>query len=145
MPEEFKGPHIFRHRYIGLSEEDIRGEIDRLQGEIYAMQDALEFFSKDNREIKEQVAQGQESNEKLLRGLEAKVQNLQDALDYGAPIKAQIDTATKEFTEKMEAALNTERMKKQERSMATITRLVVFDTILLLAAVGLLGYTILFI
>ncbi|MCR5196515.1 MAG: hypothetical protein K6D38_09355 [Pseudobutyrivibrio sp.] len=145
MPDEFKGPHIFKHRYIGLSEEDIRGEIERLQGELYAMQDTLEYFGKDNKQIREQIAQSQEANEKLLRGLETKVQNLQDALDYSAPIKAQIDTATKEFTEKMDAALNTERMKKQEKAIGTITRLVVFDTILLLAAVGLLGYTILFI
>ncbi|MCR4568626.1 MAG: hypothetical protein K5769_11280 [Pseudobutyrivibrio sp.] len=145
MPDDYRGPHIFKHRYIGLSEEDIRGEIDRLQGELYAMETALDFFSKDNKEIKEQLSETQQANEKLLKSLDTRVQNLQDSLDYGAPIKAQIDAATKDFTNKMDAALNAERIKRQERSMSALTKLVVLNTVLVLVAVGLVVYSIFFI
>lgn len=145
MQGEFNGKPMFRHRYVGMDEESIRGEITRLQGEIYAMEEALEYFNKDNNEIREQIAESQEKNEKLMRSLEIKLQNLEDALDYSTPVKAQLEAATKGFTSKLDEIYNADRLKKQEKSMSAITSLTILNTILLLVLIGLVGYSILFI
>jgi seryl-tRNA synthetase len=145
MQNEYNGKPIFRHRYVSMDEESIRGEIDRLQGEIYAMQQTLELFGHDNNDIKQQVADNQERNEKLLKSLEAKVNDLKDSLDYGTPLKKQLDNVTKDFSAKIEEVYNADRLKKQERSMSTLTSLTVINTILLIVLIGLIGYSILFI
>jgi len=145
MQNEYNGKPIFRHRYVSMDEESIRGEIDRLQGEIYAMQQTLELFGHDNNDIKQQVADNHERNEKLLKSLEAKVNDLKDSLDYGTPLKKQLDNVTKDFSAKIEEVYNADRLKKQERSMSTLTSLTVINTILLIVLIGLIGYSILFI
>lgn len=145
MQNEYNGKPIFRHRYVSMDEESIRGEIDRLQGEIYAMQQTLELFGHDNNDIKQQVADNQERNEKLLKSLETKVNDLKDSLDYGTPLKKQLDNVTKDFSAKIEEVYNADRLKKQERSMSTLTSLTVINTILLIVLIGLIGYSILFI
>ncbi|WP_033153869.1 hypothetical protein [Pseudobutyrivibrio ruminis] len=145
MQNEYNGKPIFRHRYVSMDEESIRGEIDRLQGEIYAMQQTLELFGHDNNDIKQQVADNQERNEKLLKSLEKKVNDLKDSLDYGTPLKKQLDNVTKDFSAKIEEVYNADRLKKQEKSMSTLTSLTVINTILLIALIGLIGYSILFI
>lgn len=145
MQNEYNGKPIFRHRYVSMDEESIRGEIDRLQGEIYAMQQTLELFGHDNNDIKQQVADNQERNEKLLKSLEAKVNDLKDSLDYGTPLKKQLDNVTKDFSAKIEEVYNADRLKKQEKSMSTLTSLTVINTILLIVLIGLIGYSILFI
>ena len=145
MQNEYNGKPIFRHRYVSMDEESIRGEIDRLQGEIYAMQQTLELFGHDNNDIKQQVADNQEHNEKLLKSLETKVNDLKDSLDYGTPLKKQLDNVTKDFSAKIEEVYNADRLKKQERSMSTLTSLTVINTILLIVLIGLIGYSILFI
>ena len=145
MQNEYNGKPIFRHRYVSMDEESIRGEIDRLQGEIYAMQQTLELFGHDNNDIKQQVADNQERNEKLLKSLETKVSDLNDSLDYGTPLKKQLDNVTKDFSAKIEEVYNADRLKKQEKSMSTLTSLTVINTILLIVLIGLIGYSILFI
>ncbi len=145
MQNEYNGKPIFRHRYVSMDEESIRGEIDRLQGEIYAMQQTLELFGHDNNDIKQQVADSQERNEKLLKSLEAKVNDLKDSLDYGTPLKKQLDNVTKDFSAKIEEVYNADRLKKQEKSISTLTSLTVINTILLIVLIGLIGYSILFI
>ncbi len=145
MQNEYNGKPIFRHRYVSMDEESIRGEIDRLQGEIYAMQQTLELFGHDNNDIKQQVADNQERNEKLLKSLETKVNDLKDSLDYGTPLKKQLDNVTKDFSAKIEEVYNADRLKKQEKSMSTLTSLTVINTILLIVLIGLIGYSILFI
>lgn len=145
MQNEYNGKPIFRHRYVSMDEESIRGEIDRLQGEIYAMQQTLELFGHDNNDIKQQVADNQERNEKLLKSLETKVSDLKDSLDYGTPLKKQLDNVTKDFSAKIEEVYNADRLKKQEKSMSTLTSLTVINTILLIVLIGLIGYSILFI
>lgn len=145
MQNEYNGKPIFRHRYVSMDEESIRGEIDRLQGEIYAMQQTLELFGHDNNDIKQNVADNQERNEKLLKSLETKVSDLKDSLDYGTPLKKQLDNVTKDFSAKIEEVYNADRLKKQEKSMSTLTSLTVINTILLIVLIGLIGYSILFI
>ena len=145
MQNEYNGKPIFRHRYVSMDEESIRGEIDRLQGEIYAMQQTLELFGHDNNDIKQQVADNQERNEKLLKSLETKVNDLKDSLDYGTPLKKQLDNVTKDFSAKIEEVYNADRLKKQEKSMSTLTSITVINTILLIVLIGLIGYSILFI
>ena len=145
MQNEYNGKPIFRHRYVSMDEESIRGEIDRLQGEIYAMQQTLELFGHDNNDIKQKVADNQERNEKLLKSLETKVNDLKDSLDYGTPLKKQLDNVTKDFSAKIEEVYNADRLKKQEKSMSTLTSLTVINTILLIVLIGLIGYSILFI
>ena len=140
MQNEYNGKPIFRHRYVSMDEESIRGEIDRLQGEIYAMQQTLELFGHDNNDIKQQVADNQERNEKLLKSLETKVNDLKDSLDYGTPLKKQLDNVTKDFSAKIEEVYNADRLKKQEKSMSTLTSLTVINTILLIVLIGLIGY-----
>jgi seryl-tRNA synthetase len=144
MQNEYNGKPIFRHRYVSMDEESIRGEIDRLQGEIYAMQQTLELFGHDNNDIKQKVADNQERNEKLLKSLETKVSDLKDSLDYGTPLKKQLDNVTKDFSAKIEEVYNADRLKKQEKSMSTLTSLTVINTILLIVLIGLIGYSILF-
>jgi seryl-tRNA synthetase len=128
-----------------MDEESIRGEITRLQGEIYAMQETLELFGHDNNDIKQQVAENQEQNEKLLKSLETRVTDLKDSLDYGTPLKKQLDNVTKDFSAKIEEVYNADRLKKQEQSMSVLTSLTVINTVLLVVLIGLIGYSILFI
>ena len=145
MQNEYNGKPIFRHRYVSMDEESIRGEITRLQGEIYAMQETLELFGHDNNDIKQQVAENQEQNEKLLKSLETRVTELKDSLDYGTPLKKQLDNVTKDFSAKIEEVYNADRLKKQEQSMSVLTSLTVINTVLLVVLIGLIGYSILFI
>ena len=145
MQNEYNGKPIFRHRYVSMDEESIRGEITRLQSEIYAMQETLELFGHDNNDIKQQVAENQEQNEKLLKSLETRVTDLKDSLDYGTPLKKQLDNVTKDFSAKIEEVYNADRLKKQEQSMSVLTSLTVINTVLLVVLIGLIGYSILFI
>ena len=145
MQNEYNGKPIFRHRYVSMDEESIRGEITRLQGEIYAMQETLELFGHDNNDIKQQVAENQEQNEKLLKSLETRVTDLRDSLDYGTPLTKQLDNVTKDFSAKIEEVYNADRLKKQEQSMSVLTSLTVINTVLLVVLIGLIGYSILFI
>ncbi len=145
MQNEYNGKPIFRHRYVSMDEESIREEINRLQGEIYAMQRTLELFGHDNNEIKQQVADNHEKNEKLLKSLEVKVNELKDSLDYGTPLKKQLDSVTKDFSAKIEEVYNADRLKKQEKGMSTLTSLTIINTVLLIVLIGLVGYSILFI
>lgn len=76
MQGEYSGKPIFRRRYVSMNEDAIREEINRLQDELYSMQEALELFGKDNKDIRNQVLNGQENNERLMKVLGTKVENL---------------------------------------------------------------------
>jgi len=140
MPAEYSGKPIFRHRYIGMDKDSIREEIDRLQSELFTMQDALDYYSKDNKEIRQNILDAQENNEKLLRGVEQKLQDLKDEMDYGTPVKTQLETVTKDFTAKLEEVYNTDRLKKLEQSNTILTGLNIVNTILILALIALVGH-----
>ena len=144
MQGEYNGKPIFKHRYIGMNEEEIRAEIDRLQSEIYSMEEYLEFYRKDNVQLRGEITAAQQQNEKLLRSLEFKVQNLQDALDYTKPLKSRLDTIVKEFEVNLESLYNTEGIKKQQRNVSVLTTLTVINTILILCVIGLVGFSIFF-
>jgi len=142
MQGEYKGKLIFRERYVALNEEAIKDEINRLQKELYGMQEILEFVSKDNNTLKHQVIDGQENNERLMKELSNKVQKLQDSLDYSTPLKAQVADATADFKTKMEEVYIS-TSKKSGRSTKVLIIISIVNTLLLLGLIGLIGYSIL--
>ncbi|WP_028235228.1 hypothetical protein [Pseudobutyrivibrio sp. MD2005] len=142
MQGEYKGNLIFRERYVALNEEAIKDEINRLQKELYGMQEILEFVSKDNNTLKHQVIDGQENNERLMKELSNKVQKLQDSLDYSTPLKAQVADATADFKTKMEEVYIS-TSKKSGRSTKVLIIISIVNTLLLLGLIGLIGYSIL--
>ena len=144
MQGEYTGKPIFKHRYIGMAEDDIREEIDRLQGEVFELQQLLQLYSRDTGELKQNIFEAQMRNEKLIKGLEIKVQNLQDALDYTKPMKAQMDGLIKEFELNLESVYNHDGVKKQQRDIRIFSILTGINTFLILCAIGLLGYSIFF-
>mgnify|MGYP002868906902 CR=1 FL=1 len=101
MQGEYNGKPIFSRRYVSMNEDAIREEIDRLQDEIYSMQEALEMFGKENKITRQHVIDSQTNNEKLLKELGIRVQNLNDAMDYSKPLKAQLKDATDEFKSRL--------------------------------------------
>ncbi len=145
MQGEFRGKPIFTHRYVGMDEDSIREEIERLQGEIYSMQTALDLYSKDNSEIRKVINDGQANNEKLLKGVEIKLQDLRDSLDYGTPVKKQLEDASKEFTTRLEEVYNKDRLAKSERNISALIALSIVNTIIIVLLLILVGYSILFI
>ena len=142
MQGEYKGKLIFCERYVALNEEAIKDEINRLQKELYGMQEILEFVSKDNNTLKHQVIDGQENNERLMKELSNKVQKLQDSLDYSTPLKAQVADATADFKTKMEEVYIS-TSKKSGRSTKVLIIISIVNTLLLLGLIGLIGYSIL--
>ena len=140
MQGEYNGKPIFRHRYVSLNEEAIREEINRIQDELYSMQEILELVTKDNKSLRQQAIDGQKSNERLLKELTDKVQSLQESLDYSTPLKAQVAAATADFKEKMEsvyASASKERVPSKTLMICTV-----INTVLLLILIGLVGYSI---
>ena len=144
MQGEYKGKPIFRHRYVSMNEDAIREEINRLQGELYAMQEALDLFGKGNSEIKQQILDSQYANEELLKKLEIKVHNLEDALDYSTPLKTQLNDTVSEFRIKLNDIYDSASYKAKNRTTNIILGITVFNSVLLLALWGLLIYSILF-
>lgn len=142
MHGEYKGKLMFRERYVALNEEAIKDEINRLQKELYGMQEILEFVSKDNTTLKHQVIDGQESNERLMKELSNKVQKLQDSLDYSTPLKAQVADVTADFKSKMEEVYIS-TSKKSGRSTKILIVLSIVNILLLLGLIGLIGFSIL--
>ena len=145
MQGEYNGKPMFRRRYVVMNEGAIRDEINRLQDEIYSMQEALELFGHDNIETRQQVIDNQKDNEKLIKGLEVKIQNLQDALDYTTPLKSQLAEATDEFKDRLNALYDETNQKSNNNAMRALTALTIVNTILLFVLIGLVGYSILFI
>lgn len=144
MQGEYTGKPIFKHRYIGMAEDDIREEIDRLQGEVFELQQLLQIYSRDTGELKQNIFEAQMRNEKLIKSLEIKVQNLQDALDYTKPMKSQMDGIIKEFELNLESVYDHDGVKKQQRDIKIFSVLTAINTVLILCAIGLLGYSIFF-
>ena len=140
MQGEYNGKPIFRHRYVSLNEEAIREEINRLQDELYSMQEVLELVTRDNKALKQQAIEGQENNERLLKELLNKVQNLREALDYSTPLKAQVAEATAEFKSKMEAIYTSASKDGGKYSSKALMVCTVINTVLLLILIGLVGY-----
>lgn len=124
---EYKGKMMFEHRYVGMSESAIREEIDRLQGELYAMQEALDFLSEDGKESRKAIVEGQRQNERLIKQLEEKVEKLKYTLDYESPVKTQITAATKEISGQLQ--------KDFDSKMAKVILLGGINTVLLIIAI----------
>ena len=143
MQGEYKGKPIFSRRYVSMNEEAIREDIDRLQGELYSMQEALDLFGKGNSEIKQQILDSQESNEALLKKLEIKVGNLEDALDYSIPLKTQLSDAVAEFRIKLNDIYDSANYKAKDKTTKIVLIVSVINTLLLLVLTGLLLYSIL--
>ncbi|MBO5617335.1 hypothetical protein [Pseudobutyrivibrio sp.] len=145
MQGEYNGKPIFRRRYVSMNEEAIREEINRLQDELYAMQEVLELFGKDNKDIRNQVQVGQESNERLLKALGKKVENLEEKIDYRTPLKAQLSETVEEFKEKINELYCENKKQGIEKSIKWLTILTIVNTVLLLGVIMLVGYSILFV
>lgn len=123
MQGEYNGVPIFRHRYVGMNEEAIREEIDRLQDELYTMQEELEFLRSNSNEAKREAEDARIKNERMLKGIDDKMSRLLSALDYEAPIKTQLEKVTRDYNEKI-FELNNERWSK-------LYKLAIINTILI--------------
>ena len=145
MQGEYNGKPIFSRRYVSMNEDAIREEIDRLQDEIYSMQEALEMFGKENKITRQHVIDSQTNNEKLLKELGIRVQNLNDAMDYSKPLKAQLKDATDEFKSRLNELYDETRKDKGMSSEKVLMVVSIVNTILLLVLIGLIGYSFLFI
>ncbi|WP_458457765.1 hypothetical protein [Pseudobutyrivibrio sp.] len=143
MQGEYSGKPIFRRRYVSMNEDAIREEINRLQDELYSMQEVLELFGKDNKDIRNQVLNGQENNERLMKALGTKVENLEQKIDYRTPLKAQFAEAIAEYKEKISQLNDEIEVKSFKRSIRGLTLLTIVNTILLLVMIVLIGYSIL--
>ena len=124
MAEEYKGKSIFSRRYIGMSAEAIREEIDRLQGQVYALEKALDSLQEDDKNFINAIEDNQHKMEKLVIELDKKITKLQSSLDYDAPIKTQLDTATTDISAKLKAA--------NQESIDKLVRVLQFNTVLLI-------------
>lgn len=133
MQGEYKGKPVFRHRYIGMNEDAIRDEIDRLQAELYSMQEALDYLYSNSNEYKQEAANAQLKNERLLKDVDEKLVRLQRSLDYEAPMKAQLDKVTDDISVKIENA-NNKRWSKVIRLTCLNTLLIVILSILVVAS-----------
>lgn len=143
MQGEYSGKPIFRRRYVSMNEDAIREEINRLQDELYSMQEVLELLGKDNKDIRNQVLNGQENNERLMKALGTKVENLEQKIDYRTPLKAQFAEAIAEYKEKISQLNDEIEVKSFKRSIRGLTLLTIVNTILLLVMIVLIGYSIL--
>ena len=79
MAGEYKGKSIFTRRYIGMSEEAIREEIDRLQGQVYALEDALDSLKSEDKDFYNSVEEHQRKLEKMVTDLDSKITKLQSS------------------------------------------------------------------
>ncbi|SFH90845.1 hypothetical protein SAMN04487830_11247 [Pseudobutyrivibrio sp. OR37] len=144
MQGEYNGKPIFRRRYVSMNEDAIREEINRLQDELYSMQEALEIFGKDNKDIRNQVREGQESNARLMKSLECQIQSLENKIDYRTPLKAEFAEAVSEYRKKINALYETSESKAFAKNIKALTVLSIVNTFLILVVVVLVGYSILF-
>ena len=124
MAEEYKGKSLFSRRYIGMSEEAIREEIDRLQGKVYALEKALDSLKEDDKNFINEIEDNQRKMEKLVMEIDKKITKLQGSLDYDAPIKSQLDNASKDISAKLKAA--------NKESLDKMVRVLQFNTVLLI-------------
>ena len=124
MQEEYKGKSIFSRRYVGMSEEAIRDEIDRLQGQVYALEKALDSLKEDDKNFIDAITDNQAKMERLINDIDKKITKLQSSLDYDAPIKNQLDIATKDIGAKLKAA--------NKESLDKLIRVLQFNTVILI-------------
>lgn len=136
MQGEYKGKPIFRHRYVGMDEEAIREEIERLQDELYSMQEALDFFYSNSNEVRREANEAQLNNSRVLKGIDEKLVRLQMSLDYEAPVKTQLEKVTKDYNEKI-FNLNNERWTK-------LYRLTIFNSFLIVSVAIVVCFLIFF-
>ena len=126
------GKPIFSRRYVGMSEEAIREEIDRLQGQVYELEKALDSLKEDDKEFISAIEENQLKLEKLIKDMDQKITKLQSSLDYDAPIKNHLDNVTKDITKKLKAA--------NKESNALLVKVLQFNTILLIVLIFIVIY-----
>lgn len=124
MAGDYKGKSVFGRRYVGMSEEAIRNEIDRLQGQVYALEIALDSLKEDDKNFINAIENNQLKVDKLLIELDKKITKVQSSLDYNAPIKNQLDAATKDIGAKFKAA--------NKESIDKLINILLVNTILLI-------------
>lgn len=134
MQEGKTGKPIFRHRYIGMKEEAIREEVDRLQMEVYALEKALNSFEEDVKENRNLIIDGQRKNEELIISLDEKFGKLQSNLDYEAPLKKQLVSITKDMGEKLKDA-NRQGWSRLEQFLLINTVLLVVVIVLVVVSI----------
>ncbi|MBR5635870.1 MAG: hypothetical protein IKW81_02940 [Pseudobutyrivibrio sp.] len=132
MQGEYKGKSVFSRRYVGMSEEAIRSEIDRLQERVYELERALDALKSDDKEFINSIEDNQIKMEKLVKELDEKITKLQSSLDYDAPIKNHLDNVTKN----MRATL----MDANKERLNLIAKVLQVDTILIIILLGLFIY-----
>ncbi|CBK74229.1 hypothetical protein CIY_14340 [Butyrivibrio fibrisolvens 16/4] len=135
MQEGKTGKPIFRHRYIGMKEEAIREEVDRLQMEVYALEKALDSFEKNGKENWNLIIEGQKKNEELISSIDERFSRLQSNLDYEAPLKKQLVSITKDMGEKLKDA--------NRQGWSRLEQFLLIDTILLFVVIVLIVVSIL--
>ena len=133
MQGGYKGKAMFAHRYVGMSEEAIREEIDRLQGELYAMQEALDFLYDDNSEAKKSIKEQQEKLEGLIGELDKKVERLQNTMDYESPMKKQLAEMEKGIT----GSILGEWKKEQQKLSTYLTVNTILLVVMMVVVVAL--------
>lgn len=134
MQGEYTGKPIFRRRYVGMDEDAIRDEINRLQDELYTLEETLDFIQSNDRIARQQVEEAQIKNERLLKQLDDKFSKLQRSIDYEAPIKSQIEKVATELREMVEKS-NKEAWNKLVRIMYINTMVVVALAILIVCSI----------
>ncbi len=133
MQGNYNGKSVFRHRYVGMKEEAIREEIDRLQGELYAMQEALDFLYDDSREIKDSIVKNQEDNKSSLKNLSEKIDELKGTFDYDHTLKGKIESETDKKVKVIR--------EEYKHEIGKISRLIYVNTILLVVVIFLVGFS----
>lgn len=134
MQGEYTGKPIFRRRYVGMDEDAIRDEINRLQDELYTLEETLDFIQSNDRIARQQVEEAQIKNERLLKQLDDKFSKLQRSIDYEAPIKSQIEKVATELREMVETS-NKEAWNKLVKIMYINTIVVVVSAILIICSI----------
>ena len=134
MQGEYTGKPIFRRRYVGMDEDAIRDEINRLQDELYTLEETLDFIQSNDRIARQQVEEAQIKNERLLKQLDDKFSKLQRSIDYEAPIKSQIEKVATELREMVETS-NKEAWNKLVKIMYINTIVVVASAILIICSI----------
>lgn len=134
MQDGKTGKPIFRRRYVGMTEEAIRQEVDRLQMEVYALEKAMYSYDKDGRENRDLIIEGQRKNEELINSLDEKLSRLQSNLDYEAPLKKQLVGITKDMGEKLKDA-NKQGWSRLEQFLVTNTILLLVIIVLIVVSI----------
>jgi hypothetical protein len=132
MQEEYNGKSIFSQRYIGMTEEAIRNEMDRLQNQVYMMEKVLDSLNEDGKMYKQTFEANQRKGERLIRGMDEKLSKVQKAVDYTS-LQDHVDEMIKNISADLE-----DRNKGNFKKVMVMLRI---NTILLIILIALIAFT----